>query len=133
MAAGNRIVEGILQSPAHQLLSGSTALVRYRGRRSDRVVTTPVQWAGDAAELVVLVAHPDRKRWWRNFVDGHEVEVLVRRRWLPMHGLVVDPASDPTEAERLLATYLGRFPKASKVAAGAVLVRCHPAAAPASR
>ena len=135
MGFANAMVAGMLQSPAHGLLSGSTALVRYTGRRSGRQVTTPVQYAaiGDGGDLVILVGRPDTKTWWRNFRHDRALEVLVRRQWQPMVGRAVIGADDPATAGELLEAYLGRFPKATRALAGdtpedrvrqAVAVRC---------
>ena len=136
MSLANRAVIALLCSPAHRLLSGSTAVVRYDGRRSGRQFQTPVQWAGDERELVIFVARHGAKRWWRNFEGGHAVDVLVGRRWRPMQGEVVRGLDDPAETDRLLACYLDRFPKATRLVpsdaegrrdvSDVVLVRCRP-------
>ncbi len=135
MGFTNAIVAGVLRSPAHGLLSGSTALVRYTGRRSGRQVTTPVQYAaiGEGGDLVILVGRPETKTWWRNFTHDRALEVLVRREWQPMVGRAVIGADDPGAMTELLEVYLRRFPKASKALPGgtledrvgrAVAVRC---------
>ncbi|MEZ5138203.1 MAG: hypothetical protein R2711_05405 [Acidimicrobiales bacterium] len=107
-----------------------------RRRRSGRQFQTPVQWAGDERELVIFVARHGAKRWWRNFDGGHAVDVLVGRRWRPMQGEVVRGLDDPAGTDRLLACYLDRFPKATRLVpsdaegrrdvSDVVLVRCRP-------
>lgn len=141
MGIGNRVVAALLRSPAHRVLSGSVVLVRYTGRRSGRLVTTPTQYApapgtdGDAtAGLVVLVGRPDGKRWWRNFTGGWPLEVLVRGTWVPMSGTALRGHDDPGAVAPLLDAYLERFPKVARTLPadpaerldGAVVVRCRP-------
>ncbi|MCU1499321.1 MAG: hypothetical protein JWM47_3274 [Acidimicrobiales bacterium] len=65
MNIANRCVGTVLRSPAHRLLSGSTCLVRYRDRRSGRTYLTPTQYATQGPDIVILVARPDAKTWWR--------------------------------------------------------------------
>ena len=136
MPAGNALVAAILRSPLHRVLSGAVGLVRYEGRRSGRTFTTPIQYAlpGDG-RLVIMVGQPEAKRWWRNFVEPHDLEVLVRGTWRPMRGVAVRGAADPSEARALLDAYVARFPKAGRTLgegseddriARAVLVRCDP-------
>lgn len=135
MGIVNTMVGWVLRSPAHRLLSGSTALVRYTGPRTGRPITTPVQYAADGDQLVILVGRPRSKRWWRNFRQERALEVLLHRRWVPMTGRALSGADAADEVAALLATYLARFPKAERALDGdgaderlrsAVLVRCRP-------
>lgn len=131
----NSVVEAVLRSPLHRLLSGSVDLVRYEGRRSGRTFVTPTQYARMGNDVVIMVGHPERKSWWRNFETAHDLDVLVRGRWLPLRGRVVRGADDPAVAARLLDAYLERFPRAERsLGSGtradriraAVLVWCRP-------
>jgi hypothetical protein len=135
MTIGNRLVRAVLESPAHRLLSGSTDVVRYVGRRSGRTVTTPTQYARSGDDLVILVGHPGSKTWWRNFRDDRDLEVLVEGRWLAMTGRAVLGHDEPEAIAPLLDAYLARFPKAARLldadgggtsVDGAVVVRCRP-------
>jgi hypothetical protein len=135
MRLANRIVTALLESPAHGLLSGSTDVVRYRGRRSGRTVTTPTQYARSGTDVVILVGRPESKTWWRNFREDRDVDVLVRGRWLPMVGTVVTDVDGPVAVEPLRSAYLARFPKASRhlrtrpggpPGSSVVFVRCRP-------
>jgi deazaflavin-dependent oxidoreductase (nitroreductase family) len=122
------VVAAVLRSPLHRALSGSTDLVRYTGRRTGRVVQTPTQYARDGQDVVILVRHPERKTWWRNFRDEREVDLLLARHWTPMTARAVIGADDPALAQRLLETYRRRFPHGASGlrAQDAVLVRCRP-------
>lgn len=45
MTIANTVVCKLLESRAHRLMSGSTDVVRYRGRRSGEMFSTPTQYA----------------------------------------------------------------------------------------
>jgi hypothetical protein len=131
----NGVVGAILRSPLHGLLSGSTDLVRYTGRRSGTTYETPTQYARSGDDLVIMVGRPDTKTWWRNFLSGHDLDVLVAGEWLPMVGTAVVGADGPDSVHPLLEIYLARFPKAARLfgdAVGserdrqAVIVHCRP-------
>jgi hypothetical protein len=128
-------VGAVLQSPAHRLLSGSTDLIRYVGRRSGRTITTPTQYARDDDHLVILVGRPDTKTWWHNFRTEWPLEVLVWRTWIPMTGVAMVGRDDPETVAPLLERYLERHPSAARALDGttpdeqrpsAVVVDCRP-------
>ena len=109
----NAVVSGLLRSPLHRMLSGSTDLIRYTGRRSGREFITPTQYARHGDELIILVGRPEGKTWWRNFTSDGDIEVLLQRRWLPMTARTVIGADDPETVMPLLDVYLQRFPRAA--------------------
>ena len=136
MSFGNAWVGAVLRSPLHRLLSGSTDLVRYTGRRSGGTFTTPTQYARRGDDLVILVARPAAKSWWRNFTTDRPIEVLVQGTWHPMTARAVVGEHEPDAIAPLLAAYLARFPKAARAlpsgdlearARAAVVVWCRPA------
>lgn len=135
MGVADRVVRTVLASPLHGLLSGSTDVIRYRGRRSGSTYETPTQYACSGDDLVILVGRPETKTWWRNFRTGHDLDVLLAGEWSPMVGRAVVGAEDPDAVAPLLEVYLARFPKAARLfgdAEGperdrqAVLVHCRP-------
>jgi hypothetical protein len=95
---GNVLVIGLLRSPLHPLASGSLLLITYRGRNSGRRFTIPVMYAERAGTLTIFVGHSERKRWWRNFRGGGEVEVRLRGRCLRAQADVV---RDSAAVERI--------------------------------
>ena len=119
MGIANSFVSAVLKSPLHPVLSGSTGIVRYAGRVTNRTVTTPVQYARHGDGLVILVADPEAKKWWRNFRTAHAVDVLVAGEWLPMIGRVVDGRVHPEQAVAPVEAYLQRFPKVARHLPGA--------------
>lgn len=130
MAIQNPIVVAVLRSPLHRLLSRSVAVVRYRGRRSGREITTPTQYVRQGDDVIILVGRPDTKTWWRNFRGGHDLDVLLGREWIPMRGRAIVGVDSPDEISPLLETYVARFPSAQRIVAdgpsSAVVVLCDP-------
>jgi hypothetical protein len=53
-----------------RLVRSRLTVVSYVGRRSGRTFSTPVAYRRTADGVVITVAIPDRKNWWRNFLDG---------------------------------------------------------------
>jgi hypothetical protein len=114
MSRSNAVVETVLASPAHRLLSGSLLLVRYVGTRSGREYRLPVQYADTQHGLVVVVGDPDRKTWWRNFLTMGQAQVLLRGRWVPVTAHALRGADDPDAVTPLLRAYAHRHPKVVK-------------------
>ena len=116
----NKFVRWLLGSPLHFLLSGSVCVVEYRGRMTGRRIATPTQYVCDGDNVIILVGSPQRKVWWRNFntEDGHDVDLLVQREWLPMRGRAIVGAEEPEAISPLLTTYFQRFPKAARSLGG---------------
>ncbi|HEY6746732.1 MAG TPA: nitroreductase/quinone reductase family protein [Mycobacteriales bacterium] len=131
---GNRIVMAVLRSRWHRLLSGSLARITVRGRRTGQVFALPVQYARTGDRLVLLPAHAERKRWWRNLDGGAEVRILLAGRDRPGRAQLVragTPAFRDAAAE-----YGRRFPRAARTAASSqvlvtvALTAAAPGAAP---
>ncbi len=65
--------------------------------------------------MIILVGHPEKKTWWRNFTDEGDIEILLERQWVPMTARAVIGAEDFQTAEPLVDAYLTRFPRAARV------------------
>ncbi len=80
-AGANRAMLPLLRTgPAQRLLGSSFATLTYTGRKSGREITLPVNYRRDKAtgDVVILVAVPSAKTWWRNFTgDGAPVLVTL--------------------------------------------------------
>ena len=121
-AITNRWVSRVLRSPAHGLLSGTTAVVRYRTARSGDLVELPVRYVVDCQDLVVLVGQAEQKRWWRDFLEQRQADVLVKGQWTVMNGRVLlGSGEDFHEARRVLARYLAVRPRGARSLNGADL------------
>jgi hypothetical protein len=57
------------RSPLSSRLVGRTfAIVTYAGRKSGRTISLPVAYRRRGDQVVINVAMPDAKTWWRNFL-----------------------------------------------------------------
>ena len=110
-------------------------MLAYEGRRSGRRIVLPTQYARSGDDVVILVGKPETKRWWHNFEEPRDVDVLLAGEWQPMTGRAIRGAREPVAARPLLEAYLARFPRTVEILGegtdddrltGAVLVRCRP-------
>ena len=114
MSVTNAVIETILKSPAHPILSTSMVLIRYLGIRSGDEHTLPVQYADTHHGLVVVVGEPETKTWWRNFTEMGPATVLLKGEWTPMTAHALSGANDPDAVTPLLRSYAQRYPKIVK-------------------
>jgi deazaflavin-dependent oxidoreductase (nitroreductase family) len=91
----NRMVLGLLRSPAHGLLDPGMCELRYQGRRTGRPVALPVLYARHGDRFVVIVGDAPHKQWWRNFIRPAPVQVRRGGQLRPGIGRVVPP-DDPS-------------------------------------
>ena len=121
MGGANAVVETVLKSPLHGIMSGKMVLIRYLGTRSGTEHTLPVQYADAHHGLVVVVGQPDTKTWWRNFTTMGQAKVLLAGTWVPMTAHALLGSEDPEAVTPLLRSYAARFPKIVKSLEGDTL------------
>jgi hypothetical protein len=134
MSLVNKAVLGLLRSPMHRVLSGSTDAIRFVGRRSGATFVTPTQYVRIGDGVAIMSGRPEMKTWWRNFRQPRDVDVLLRGSWVPMIGVARIGADDPGSTAPLLDAYLARFPKVARSlpadpverTRSVVLVECQP-------
>jgi len=105
----NPLTEFVLRSRLHRLVSGSTALLTYRGVRTGRPRTLPVRYARNGDEVVVVAGWHSHKLWWRNFTEDSNVSLLLRgteRLATARRVLLFDDGY-----EAMLASYRSRHPR----------------------
>ena len=75
---GNSFMIFMLRSPLHGVMSGSTMLVTVTGRKSGRLITTPVNYYQEGDTLWVI---SNRERtWWRDLKGGASLKLRLRGR-----------------------------------------------------
>ena len=121
MGGANAVVETVLKSPLHGIMSGKMVLIRYLGTRSGTEHTLPVQYADAHHGLVIVVGQPDTKTWWRNFTTMGQATVLLAGTWVPMTAHALLGSEDPEAVTPLLRSYAARFPKIVKSLEGDTL------------
>ena len=109
----NPLVRTILCSSAHSLLSGSLAVLTYTGRTSGRRHSLPVMYAESNGELVVFAGRPPDKRWWRNFLAGGPVRIVLRGRRLEGRAEAILDDAATIGVTPPIEPVLGRVPASS--------------------
>ncbi|HET7272906.1 MAG TPA: nitroreductase family deazaflavin-dependent oxidoreductase [Rubrobacter sp.] len=84
----NPMVSWLLRSPLHHLMSSSTMLISFVGRKSGRTYTTPVNYVWD--DHTLLAVSPRNRLWWRNLRGSAPVTVRVRGQTLKGVGQVFE-------------------------------------------
>ena len=72
----NVIMQWLLRSPLHGLLSKNTLLLTYTGRRSGKGYSVPVNYVREEDD-VWIVSRSERV-WWRNFRQSAPVTVRLQ-------------------------------------------------------
>ncbi len=107
----NGVVEAILRSPLHRILSRSWIVIEHRGGDTDDEHTTTLRYADSHQGLVVIVPDPEASIWWRDFIEMGQARVLLAGTWVPMTAHALSGSDDPEAVMSLLHTYANRFPK----------------------
>ena len=108
VGAANPFVRQILARTSGGRLGMSLMLLRFRGLKSGRSFTTPVGYARQG-DTVVVVTSPTY-RWWRNILDGAEVQARLDGRWRAGRARIVDP-NDPGYDEAVALQVAQRGPR----------------------
>ncbi|MEQ3551670.1 hypothetical protein WIS52_14445 [Pseudonocardia nematodicida] len=90
--AVNTVVRPLVLSPRWNRLVGKRMTVlTYTGRRSGRPITLPVGYRMTGHDrLLIDIAMPGRKTWWRNFTgEGGPLALHLDGRDRAGHGVVV--------------------------------------------
>lgn len=105
----NGLVVALLKSPLHGLVSNTTAVVGYTGRKSGKRYQTPVNYAR-VGERVLVTSFAKRK-WWRNLQDGAAATVRLAGKEYQATGQAYAAAVD---VRRLMGEYLHAVPQQAK-------------------
>jgi hypothetical protein len=65
----NPVMRGLLNSPAHGLLSHNIGILHFTGRKSGRKLSTPLSYTREG-NLVRLLSSQNT-RWWHNFRNSN--------------------------------------------------------------
>jgi hypothetical protein len=67
----NTIAVALLDAPVlGRIVGRGLVKIRYVGRRSGRTVELPVGYRRSGNHIIIGVAAPDAKTWWRNFLGA---------------------------------------------------------------
>lgn len=74
----NKLTVALLDAPVlGRIVRRGLVKIRYVGRRSGKTVELPVGYRRSGNDIIIGVAAPDAKTWWRNFLgDGGPITLL---------------------------------------------------------
>ena len=109
----NTLLSWLLRSPFHGFLSGSMMLISFRGRKSGKAYSTPVNYfraPGEQGEYLVTFSKPERV-WWRNLRDGAQVTLHLQGKTVRGQATA---SQEVDLAKKFLNFYLTRNPKVAR-------------------
>jgi deazaflavin-dependent oxidoreductase (nitroreductase family) len=117
----NPFVSAILNSPLHGVLSGSTLLLTFTGRKSGREFTTPISYARDGRTLTLITNR--QREWWHNLEGGADVRLRLQGR--EVCGTANVAAADAPDVIRELETVYPGIPlsRAAQLAPETVVLK----------
>ncbi len=97
----NPIITLLLRSPLYRLMGQGLMLITYKGRKSGKIYTTPINYSEINGEL--LTTSFKERKWWRNLKDGAQVTVHLNGRDCKATCVVLEDEEDvkPALAEFL--------------------------------
>ena len=93
----NPLMRLILNSPFHGLMSAGLLLITYRGRKSGKQYTLPVQYTQDGKKIYIIPGMPEQKSWWRNLKGGLPVRLTLRGQVVNGNGIILEQPRDAAE------------------------------------
>ena len=111
----NPLVDLILRSRLHKLVSNTLLLITYCGRKTGREYRLPVQYAQAGDAIYIVPAMPEEKTWWRNLKKAAPVQLTLRGQSVAGNAKVLKPDTNEDAIIAGFDVYLRRFPAMAKV------------------
>jgi general stress protein 26 len=112
----NGIMKPLLRSPLHFLVSSWCMLITVKGRKTDRLYTTPVYYRREANTIRFFTGKS--LRWVKNLADGASVTLVLRGK--KVSGTAIPCQNNPELRQKWLQIMYPRM--SSDKAADLVLV-----------
>ncbi len=106
----NPIMEWLLKSPFHRLISKNTMIFYYTGCKSGKAYHTPVGYQR-VRDTLLTTSWKDRT-WWKNFRQGCNVKILLEGKLVQGQSEVFE--DDATVAEGL-SQFIAANPRAARM------------------
>jgi deazaflavin-dependent oxidoreductase (nitroreductase family) len=109
----NPMMTWLLRSPFHSFVSKNTMLITYKGRKSGKAFTTPVNYlrlSDEQGEYLATTSYRERT-WWRSLRGGAEVALRVQGKDLAASAEVIEDEAGVSQA---LGAYLRQWPGVAK-------------------
>jgi deazaflavin-dependent oxidoreductase (nitroreductase family) len=111
----NPFVKFILRSPLHGWMSAAVLLITYRGRKSGKEYTLPVQYVQDGDHVYIVPGYAEKKTWWRNLKGGMDVQLTLKGRTVSGEGILLERDADTEEILKAFGLYLQHIPPSAKI------------------
>lgn len=72
----NRLMNWLLRSPFHRMVSSSILTITFTGRKSGKMYTTPLSYTQQGGQFIVFT----HSQWWKNLLGGAPVTIRVQGR-----------------------------------------------------
>jgi deazaflavin-dependent oxidoreductase (nitroreductase family) len=113
----NPIIELILKSSLHGMLSGNTMIIYFTGCKSGKPYHVPVGYLRSDNHL--LTVSYKARTWWRNLCGGADVKILLKGQLLPAHAQTVEDDPGVEQGLRAFIKQNPRFASGFKVSVSA--------------
>jgi hypothetical protein len=110
----NPLLGLILRSPLHGMLSAGLLLITYRGKKSGKEYTLPVQYLQSGNQIYIIPGMPEKKTWWCNLKGGLPVKLTLRGQLVHGNGLVLEQSRDAVEIRTVTELALKRSARLAK-------------------
>lgn len=110
----NPFVKLILRSPLYGWMSAALLLITYRGRKSGKEYTLPVQYVQDGSHIYIVPGYAEKKVWWRNLKGGMTVRLTLKGQTKSGVGILLDHDADAEAIAKGFGLYLRQFPSLAK-------------------
>ena len=97
----NDVMGWVLKSPLHFLLSKGMMLITVTGRKSGKLISTPVAYLREGNTLWVVSRRTSK--WWRNLRGGAVVQVHLAGRKMNGQGSLIE--DQQAVAQRLFENF----------------------------
>jgi len=105
----NPIMRWLLRSPLHFTVSKNTMLMTYKGRKSGKIYTVPMNYLDSEGVLYTISSR--ERTWWRNLLGGAEVTLRLkdedRKAW-------AEAIEDQAEVAKKLSLYFKTAPQIAR-------------------
>ena len=107
----NPFIKALLRSPLHGQMSGSVAILHFRGRKSGREFDTPLSYVREDGTVFLLSAQTTV--WWKNLrEEGTPVTLEIARETLSGKAKLWEGDSDALRAR--VHRYISALPRDAK-------------------
>jgi len=106
---GNAFMKAMINSPLHSLLGERFAVITVTGRKSGRVISTPINVSREEAGYTVVSTR--NRTWWRNLRGNTPARLRNLGRTFTVRGEIID---EPGAVREELQRYFQRYPGDAK-------------------